>query len=196
MPTRNLSKRLLFIICWNFLLFLSPCGVAQGEKSANINWQSLETKYTILHYQSLKDLKKFNRKVDYSPGEWGIIRLFSRTRSGKEMRDKLKEKVDALYERVREILDMRKKMRKVIINIYHNKRQLHAAYYEIYKKPCKLRAWYIYQYDTIYINANDLHEGMLAHELAHSIIDHYLRVRPPPATAEILARYVDGHLFE
>jgi hypothetical protein len=170
--------------------------VAQGEKSANINWQSLETKYTIIYYQSSEDLKKFNRKVDYSPGEWGIIRLFSRTRSGKEMRDKLKKKVDALYERVREILDMRKKMRKVIINIYHNKRQLHAAYYKIYKKPCKLRAWYIYQYNAIYINANDLHEGMLAHELAHSIIDHYLRVRPPHATAEILARYVDGHLFE
>jgi hypothetical protein len=37
---------------------------------------------------------------------------------------------------------------------------------------------------------------MLAHEMAHSIIDHYLRVRPPHATAEILARYVDGHLFE
>jgi hypothetical protein len=32
--------------------------------------------------------------------------------------------------------------------------------------------------------------------LAHFIIDHYLLVRPPAATAEILARYVDSHLKE
>jgi hypothetical protein len=87
-------------------------------------------------------------------------------------------------------------LKKVTVNVYHNKKQLHAAYWRIYKKPCKLRAWYIYEYNTIYINVGDLHEGMLAHEMAHSIIDHYLTVRPPGATAEILARYVDSHLFE
>jgi hypothetical protein len=32
--------------------------------------------------------------------------------------------------------------------------------------------------------------------MAHSIIDNYLLVRPPKATAEILARYVDSHLIE
>ena len=194
MPTRKIFKRLLSIICWNFLLF-SLCGVAHGETSANINWQSLETKYTIIRCQSLEDLKKFNQKVDYSPGEWGLKRLFSRSDSTK-MIDKLKKKVDALYERVQEILDMRKRMKKVTVNVYHNKKQLHAAYQEIYKKPCKLRAWYVYEYNTIYISVDDLHEGMLAHEMAHSIIDHYLTVRPPGATAEILARYVDSHLFE
>ena len=56
-------------------------------------------------------------------------------------------------------------------------------------------AWYLYQYHSIYINLEDLHEGILAHEMAHSIIDHYLIIRPPGATAEILARYVDSHLF-
>jgi hypothetical protein len=44
------------------------------------------------------------------------------------------------------------------------------------------------------MNVNDLHEGMLAHELAHAIVDHYLLVRPPRPTAEIIARYVDSHL--
>jgi hypothetical protein len=194
MPTRKIFKKLLSIICWNFLIF-SLCGVAYGETSADVNWQSLETKYTFICYQSLIDLKKFDQKVDYSPGEWGIKRLFSRSDSN-NMIDKLKKKVDALYERVQEILDMRKKMKKVTINIYYNKKQLHAVYQEIYKKPRKLRAWYIYEYNTIYISVDDLHEGMLAHEMAHSIIDHYLTVRPPGATAEILARYVDSHLFE
>jgi len=194
MPTRKICKRLLSLICWNFLLF-SLCGVAYGETSANINWQILETKYTFIHYQSSKELKKFNDKIDYSPGEWGLKRLFSSSDSN-NMIDKLKKKVDALYERVQEILDMRKKMKNITINIYCDKKQLHAAYQEIYKKPRNLRAWYIYEYNTIYISVDDIHEGMLAHEMAHSIIDHYLTVRPPGATAEILARYVDSHLFK
>ncbi|MFC1867599.1 hypothetical protein ACFL0H_05635 [Thermodesulfobacteriota bacterium] len=48
----------------------------------------------------------------------------------------------------------------------------------------------------MYITIEDLHEGMLAHEIAHSIIDHYLTVRPPSESAEILARYVDSHLHK
>jgi len=198
----SLIKRPLFIIWWNFLI-LSLCGVVQGEASSSITTQRLETKYTIIHYQSLKDLKKFNHKVDYSPGEWGLKQLFSRSRSEKEMRDKLKNKVDALFERAQEILDMRKKMEKVTIKIYPNTKQLHAVYARIYKISSQAykvsrppRAWYIYEYNTIYINVGDLHEGMLAHEMAHFIIDNYLTVRPPGAAAEILARYVDSHLFE
>ena len=54
----------------------------------------------------------------------------------------------------------------------------------------------MYEYNTVYLNVQDVHEGMLAHELAHAIIDNFMAVRPPRATAEILATYVDKHLFE
>ena len=194
MLTSNPPKRLLLLIYLGLFL-LWPCGVVRGEPSTNDIWQSLETKHTLIRYQSWEDLKKFNRKVDYSPGSWGLKRLFAFTGSD-TMPDALKKKVDALYERVQEILDMRKVMKKVTINIYQNKKQLHAAYHHIYKTPCQLRAWYAYEYNTIYLQVDDVHEGIVAHEIAHSIIDHYLIVRPPRATAEILARYVDSHLFD
>jgi hypothetical protein len=54
--------------------------------------------------------------------------------------------------------------------------------------------WYTHANNTVYLNLNDFQEGMLAHELTHAIVDHYLLVRPPHATAEILARCVDNHL--
>ena len=142
----------------------------------------------------MKDLKKFNDKVDYVPGPWSLRRIFSASKSD-NLEDGLKKKVDALFERVQKILDMRKKMRQVTIKIYHNKGQMQDAYFRIYKTEGRLRAWYIYEYNTVYTNVEDLHERMLAHELAHAIIDHYLVIRPPKATAEILARYVDEHLF-
>jgi hypothetical protein len=178
-------------------LLLSVLGhtiLAQAEIS-NIQWNVLETKHTIVHYQSSSDLRKLSQKVDFSPVSWRLKGLFAKP-SPHELRSQTKKKLDALYERVQEILDMRKRMRPVVIRIYGTKKQLHAAYDDVYGKPCQLRAWYIYETNTIYVTVEDLHEGILAHEMAHAVIDHYLLVRPPPATTEILARYVDSHLFD
>jgi len=183
------TKR-FFILVQLSLFLLAFRVIVQAETPA---WQTIETKYTIIHHQSSEALKKFNNKVNYGQERWGLGRLFS-TPSSDKVIDKIGKKVDILFERVQEILDMRKKMKKVTINIYDNKKQLHDAYSRIYKKSCRIRAWYRYRNNTVYINVDDLHEGMLAHELAHAIIDHYLLVRPPAASAEILARYVDRHL--
>jgi len=195
----KLLKILFFTGC--ILFALLPCNMVLGDSSGHTSWHTLETKYTIIHYQSLEDLKKFNRKIDYSPDQWGFARLFSASESH-NLSDEVAKKVDGVYRRVQEILGMRKKAAKVNINIYSGKKKLHAAYqkvhdiaYRNYQPAGSIRAWYTHQRNTIYLNKNDLHEGILAHEMAHSIVDHYLSVRPPRATAEILARYVDRHLL-
>lgn len=194
MPTLKLPKILLYFIC--ICLFLMPAEDAVCADLPNNNqWQRLETKHTTLQYHAEKDLEQFNNMIDYSPASMGLQGLFSKPDSD-DFTDKIKQKVDAVYQRVQEILDMRKMMDKININIYPDQKELHAAYYDMFQKTCNLRAWYIYETNTIYINAADMHEGILAHEMAHGIIDHFLSVRPPAATAEILARYVDGHLFD
>lgn len=198
-----------FLILIQFIFFFCLLGgVAQGETArrspeakrmeegaGDIAWKNMETKYTIIHYQSFNDLKKFNNKIRYGQDQWGLKLLFS-SAGPDDLMDRVRTKVDTLFERVQEILDMRQKMKKVAVHIYRDKMQLHDAYSRIYEGPCRIRAWYRYKNNTVYINVHDLHEGMLAHELAHAIIDHYLLVRPPVATAEILARYVDSHLRE
>lgn len=191
MSGKNLSTRLLALIWVSLLLFYPFTDLSADDTP----WQNLETKHTIIDYQSPEDLKTFNKKVVYYSAQRSLKSLFSPSGSN-SLTDRLKKKVDALYERVQEILDMRERMNKVIINISHDKKQLNAAFYRIFKKKCSVRAWYIYEFNTIYINADDLNEGILAHEMAHAIIDHYFAVRPPEATAEILARYVDKHLLD
>jgi len=194
MSTLRPPKILLYPIClWLFLL--SAVDVVCAELPNNNHWQILETKHTKIRYHAKKDLEKFNNMIDYSPGSMGLKGLFSKQDSD-DLSDKIKQKVDAVYERVQEILDMRKLTDKINVNIYHDKKELHAAYYEAFQKTCQLKAWYRYESNTIYINATDMNEGILAHEMAHAAIDQFLSVRPPSATAEILARYVDGHLFD
>lgn len=195
MPLKKYLKELFLIFPLITVFLPAPALDAREQPSASTLTQSIETKHTTIRYESLKDLKNLDGKIDFSPGEWSLGRLFSA--SGPEGPiASLKKKVDALFERAQEILGMRGKVKKVIINVYADQRELHDAYYRITRRQCRIRAWYIYRTNTIYINVKDVHEGMLAHEMAHSIIDHYLMVPPPRTTAEILARYVDAHLHE
>ncbi len=159
-----------------------------------VQWKTVKTKYLNLHYQSESDLKKFDKKIK-AVKNTGSFSSYSSSGSTGGLHGRIAKKIDTLVEKVQLILDMRKAI-KINVRIYPDKSALREAYFKIYKKDKVLRAWYLFEYNTIYVNADDLFAGMLAHEIAHAIVDHFLDVRPPRATAEILARYVDGHLNE
>lgn len=188
-------KSILFLLpsitvyCFFFWMQCAAC----GETSVDTTWLELTSEHTIIRFQTVEDLKKFYFNIDFGPEHWGLEQLLTANGQDK-LFDKVGEKIDALFLRVQEILDMRKKTEKVTIQLYHDQKQLHDAYTILFGKETGFRAWYIYERNTVYLAVDDVHAGMLAHEIAHSIIDHYLLVRPPKATAEILARYVDKHL--
>ena len=190
------KKKLIPTYMFPFMLTIIFCCNASSEEKPE--WKELITRHTIIKYRSDDDLKKFDKKIDYfnNSSFSGLKTLFSSSSKMDEFEKRIQDKVDGIFTRVEEILGMRKAMDRVIINIYHNGRDLKKAYYDLYKKEGKLRSWYVYENNTIYINVKDLNEGILAHEMAHSIIDHYLTVRPPAASSEILARYVDRHLMD
>ena len=183
--------RRVFSACIFLSVFLSF--FVATAVSEEILWQTIATDRTVIKYQSEEDLAKFDRKIRFGSREWGLKQLFDKgdTLGAQE---KLKKKIDSLFERIQEILDMRRRVKPVTIYVYHDRKQLDAAFFAIYKKKSRIRAWYRFRNNAVYINADDMHEGMLAHELAHAVIDNYLKVKPPAATAEILARYVDTHL--
>ena len=156
-------------------------------------WTQLETKYTIIKYKSNDDLLRFHNEIDFGPGSWNRSSTFSSIPES-EVQKMLIQKIDAIFKRAREILDMQKKIKNIHINIYPDSKELKRAYSIIYRGKCNIRAWYRFRNHTVYINARDVHAGMLAHEIAHGIIDHFFKVKPPSETAEILARYVDSHL--
>jgi hypothetical protein len=191
-PNRLITN---FFLIMTIILMVFPSSYAQGASSDDSGWLAVETGYLRIRYRNLKSLVLFDQKIDYQPRP-GRPRLKFQTGDDTSLERGIITKVNAIFEKVQEILDMRKKYKKVTVNIYDNSEGLKRAFREIYKTSSRLRAWYIYENNTIYLNVEDLHQGMLAHEMAHSIIDHYLKVRPPYASAEILARYVDSHLVK
>lgn len=186
-----LKVRTALVCCIFFSL------LAAGTVDAQ-TWQQFETKYLVINYRSQEDLRQFDRQLKFNGGgKSGFSGFFSglsrSSDSGHSFEKQLAEKVDSLFEKVQLILDMRKPV-KVNVQLYPDQKSLHEAYYRIYGKQGQLRAWYVYEFNTIYLNVQDLFDGMLAHECAHAIVDHFFDARPPRATAEILARYVDDHL--
>jgi hypothetical protein len=168
-----------------------------GETSLGSSWQYIETKHTIIKFITLKTIKKVDHKIEHPKSKLGFKTFFA-FGSSKSPTDSVKQKVDAIVERVHEILDMRKRMKKVVIYIFPNNKHFHEVSSKMVGTKGgkrRVRAWYIYEQNAIYINADDVHEGIIAHEVAHAIVDNFLTVRPPKATAEILARYVDKNLF-
>ena len=158
--------------------------------------QRLETRHTVILYDTTDTLARLESSVDYKPEGYSFGGIFSPAPKGNDLLEAVTQKVDGLYERVQEILDMRGKIKKkVTLRVHPDREALARAYQAFTGNPnLQVRAWYIYEQNTVYLNVRDVHEGIVAHEVAHAIIDHYLMVRPPRTTAEILARYVDEHL--
>ena len=172
------------------LVAVSSCCLVARTAAARY---TVETAYLTIILNDQVDLAGLEKSIDFGGISAG---LFSSS-TPQETEKRLIRKMDALYEKVQRILDMRKAMsNKVRVHVHAGAADLDATFRKIFHKSGSVRSWYVYEYNTVYVNAEDLHEGMLAHELAHAIIDHYLSVRPPRATAEILATYVDNHLFE
>jgi len=196
MPIQKMTAKQLQLALWVCCcLLLLSSNLVMAEASSLTGYRTLETRYVILYYRSLEDLEDFEDEIDYSGGVFS--NLFSSS-DADDLQKNVKNEIDALYRRVQKILDMQKKMKKVAIRIHRNSEEIKRAYTDTYGRGRRgvPRAWFRYKNNTIYVNLDDLDEGILAHEMAHAIIDNYLLVKPPRVTAEILARYVDRHLFD
>ncbi len=158
------------------------------------SWKSIESRHIKVLYGDIADLENLERRIDYSPEAsflGGLFRFSGSDNPAKAVKDKM----DSLYERVQEILGMRKRIKKVTVKILPNTEAIRELLVRNFRIEHAVRAWYVFELNTIFVNAKDINEGVLAHEMAHAIIDNYLTVRPPRETAEILARYVDQHLY-
>lgn len=185
-----LQRSIFYISSWFYLLTI-PCAILVFPDPARAEWQVFETKYLKIRYQTEAVLRAFDEEIKFKADGGSLFS--SKKNTGTDKNEKLAARLDDLFEKVMLILDMQKPI-KVKVNVYPTKDALQDAYFKIYKKNRGLRAWYIFEYNTIYVTVKDLTVGMMAHECAHAIVDHFFDIRPPRATAEILARYVDAHL--
>lgn len=104
-----------------------------------------------------------------------------------------------IVERVCRILDMYPPNLHFNIYIYTLQRDIEKLYFRmgashIFEKiPI---AFYSHKSKTIYVSLENITSGVLAHEIAHAVINFHFHTPPPQRMQEILAQYVDKHLWE
>lgn len=194
---KDIARRISFVRrgLANKLALRAVCALALVMAFAGPVWaggQMLESNFARLAFSNKDDIARLEKKISFGDsGGWFA------SSDPAAIEERLQHKIDAVYDKVQRILDMRKsQQQKVLVRVATDKTEQAATFFKVFKRNGSARAWYVYEYNTIYVNAQDVNEGMLAHELAHSIIDHYLAMRPPRASAEILATYVDKSLFD
>ena len=80
------------------------------------------------------------------------------------------------------------------IKIFRNREELSQEYTRLFGATQRYKSFYIHSLETIYTSMQDISDSVIAHEMAHAVIDNYFQVIPPEKTAELLATYVDSHL--
>lgn len=175
------------------LIILYASFFAGNVYSQEENRNMFSSKFCTIFYDNDVDLKRVNRNINlsfpdfYSPGAY-------REDAGLSIEGIISDKFDAIFNKAEELLDMYPARIHVAINIYKTRETLDEVYEEFFNEPNKAISFYIYKTNTIYTLESELNENILAHEMAHCIIDHYFVILPPIKIQEMLSAYVDVHL--
>ncbi len=167
------------------LLLLVILGLMAGQASAT----ELKSAFALIKYADVKLLKTFNKKVVSS--RYGLG--FGAKGSGTAEETAIKQ-ADMLIGRVQEILDMRPKGLHFGIEILASTKEVQAVYLKEYRRKVDFIAYYSPRSETVYLAANRLQRAVIAHEIAHAVIDRYFDKAPPVKIHELLAQYVEKQL--
>ena len=181
-------------------LFLSvaataPASVVSDDQfSDGSDWTNVNSIYCTIFFKDGVDLAAVDKKIDTYKIDYGLTE--KPQRAGDEAKDDIAYKFDLIFFKVQEILDMRPNGLHANIRIYKGQDGLNRVYLEIFNQENKFIAYYVFKINTIFTSEENISANVMAHEIAHCIIDHYFSVTPPTKVAEMIAQYADVHLRE
>jgi hypothetical protein len=164
---------------------------------------TFQTRYTALLAESSADLLEMERRLHFSTpvyasqyqvttGEFAFHPAFPR----------LAAKIDAILVRTAYLLKIQPspQSRLKIIIVANGKEVRRRHLLLVPGQPQglfgfgSLEAFYDTFSRTIYLSLRDLHEGILAHEMAHDLLCTRIFPRPPSSVQEYWAQYVESRL--
>jgi hypothetical protein len=161
---------------------------AEGPPPPQEEWEkAYETKYSTIYYTDDSDLINFTGKI--SAG----FQLFGESQEKNPLL--AKNRVDRIVERVRQLLDMYPPEFRFNIYIYKSYQDMELKYLGMGNFGKSPIAFYSHKKRAVYLSLSHITDGILAHEIAHAVINFFFAVPPPARMQEILAQYVDRHLW-
>jgi hypothetical protein len=185
-----LLASLFFALFTLVLLSFGSICISQQDTHEN-DWLSFQTAYLTVDYKPEVNLKRVLGRLSGRelPSH---SKLPAYTLTGIEAR--LAYRLDVVFMRVRDILGMYPDKAKIKIKIYKNRQDIKAELCYLNQADEACKSFYTYNDNTIYASEQDLTDSIIAHEMAHAVVDNYFLTIPPKKMAEILATNVDTHL--
>ena len=152
------------------LVFLAVLVLSNSPAYAQTASNLLETRYTTVHYSENDQMNDF------------LWRITGQRLTGDSVLQNTRGRIDEIIERVQSLLDMHPA----------------AFHFDIYLKKTNEAgtiAYYSHETRSITAVASRVTDGVLAHEIAHAVMNAYFSPAPPEKSQEILAQYVDQHLW-
>lgn len=158
----------------------------------NILGQEQKSRYVTLSYADKEVLQEFNenlqlsRKLSYAARKKNVVTVG----------DEVLAKADIIIEKVQVVLDMFPNNYHIRLVLLPDDEDVARVYKQKYGKSVDHIAYYSLSEKTIYISADDTRLRVLAHEIGHSVVDHYFQVRPPYNIHELMAQFAEKHVTD
>lgn len=108
--------------------------------------------------------------------------------------NRISARLQFLMMRVEDILGMKPFIPQLKIELYRTRQEMQGAYVRQGGAWIDARSFYVHKHALVFSSEQDLIDSIIAHEMAHAVIDHYFKAPPPVQVAELLAAHVDEHL--
>lgn len=174
--------------CLRGIIALAIAICLAGAAAGPLKAEELQTRYTKVIYQDIRQLQRFSDKIT-SP------RLTIRPGNHILATDEIAARIDALVEKMEKILEIAPRRLQFTISLHDNQAAIRAIYAEIYHQDVDFKAFYAPKNATVYVSLSDLKLVVLAHEIAHVIIDFHFVVSPSVTIHEVLAQYAASQLL-
>lgn len=172
------------------ILLLIALALIQTESSANA--KELKTNYATIVYSNDELLEKFNRQITLNRQ----LRLLLRNQKTFTIQDEVKSKVDLVVEKVESVLEMFPEILQFNMNVMETAEDVQQVYMAKYDRRVDHIAYYSLKEKTIYISADDATLRVMAHEIGHTVVDHYYKTPTPSKIHEVLAQFADKYVTE
>jgi len=172
-------RRVILLFC----LLLLPGMVCAAE---------IKSRYVTVQFASRELLSEFNEELELGRK----LNSYAKKRPVVTVEDEVLAKVDTVVEQAETILEMFPDKLHIRIVLLADQDEVARVFMQKYNKKVNYLAFYSLSEDTIYLSVEDVNLSILAHEIAHAIVDHYFDVRPPYNIHELMAQFVEKRINE
>ncbi len=175
------------VLCWG-----AVCAWAGGDDGFG-DATKIDGHYFTIYYKPGVDINNLIGQLHVSKTDQMMANQPVDTSS---VEKQLASMLDVLFNRAGDVLDMHVHSFKGNIKIFASQRELAAFYDNLYHRdlPCTGLSFYLSDFNSIYITAENFRREILGHEMGHAVMSHYFVVQPSVKIQEVLAGYVEYQL--